>query len=202
MNTLALYIRSRRVSVAVPTIVVVGAVMFAVANLMVRSDSFGDQALIPTVVIGPIALAIAVTSTVDDPSDEIVRAAPFRIGRARVGHVLGLVFLAALVLLPLSTFPEMVLSSSAGIRNLLGYTGLGLVTAWFISGRWAWVAPVVYGLGALTVEGAARSGHLFFWPTRPDGSAIAWGIAVVLFGLGLVACAVRRPVRFENDTSD
>jgi hypothetical protein len=181
---------------------VIGGILYAVASLMVRSGSFGDQALIPTVVIGPIALAIAVTSTVDDPSDEILRAAPFRIGRARVGHVLALVFLAALVLLPLSSFPEMVLSSPAGIRNLVGYTGLGLVTAWFTTGRWAWVAPFVYGLGALTVEGAARTGHLFFWPTRPDGSAIAWGIAVVLFGLGLVACAVRRPVRFENDTSD
>lgn len=202
MKPLVLYLRAHIVSIAAPAIIVIGGVLYAVASLMVRSDSFGDQALIPTVVIGPIALAIAVTSTVDDPSDEIVRAAPFRMSRALVGHVLGLVFLAALVLLPLSTFPEMVLSAPAGIRNLVGYTGLGLTASWFTTGRWAWVAPVVYGLGALTVEGAARTRHLFFWPTRPDSSAIAWGIAVVLFGLGLVACAVRRPVRFENDTSD
>jgi hypothetical protein len=202
LKPLVLYLRAHIVSIAAAAIIVIGGILYAVASLMVRSDSFGDQALIPTVVIGPIALAIAVTSTVDDPSDEILRSAPFRIGRARVGHVLVLVFLAALVLLPLSTFPGMVLSAPAGIRNLVGYAGLGLVTSWFTTGRWAWVAPVVYGLGALTVEGAARSGHLFFWPTRPDSSAIAWVIAVVLFGLGLVACAVRRPVRFENDTSD
>lgn len=202
MITLTLYMRSQHLSVAAPAIVAVGAVMYAVASLMVGSGSFGDQALIPTVVIGPIALAIAVISTVDDPSDEIVRAAPFRFGVARVGHILGLVILAALVLLPMSIFPEMALSAPAGIRNLVGYTGLGLVMSWFATGRWAWVAPVIYGLGALTVEGAARSGHLFFWPTRPNGATMAWVIAVVLFGLGLVACAVRRPIRFENDTSD
>jgi len=202
VNSMALYIRSRHVSVAAPVIVVGGTVMYAVAMLMVRSDSFGDQALIPTVVIGPIALAIAVISTVDDPSDEILRAAPFRLGRARLGHVLGLVVLAALVLLPLTTFPDMVVSAPAGIRNLVGYTGLGLVASWFTAGRWAWVPPVVYGLGALTVEGAARSGHPFFWPTRPNDNLTAWLIGVALFGLGLMACAVRRPIRFENEASD
>lgn len=197
-----LYIKSRNIALAAPAIVAIGGLLYGVGGLMVRADTFAEQALIPTVVIGPIALAIAVISTIDDPSDEIVRAAPFRFGIARVGHVLALVFLASLALLPLSTFPNMALSAPASIRNLAGYTGLGLVTAWFATGRWAWVAPVIYGLGALTVEGAARTGHLFFWPSRPNNAASASIVALVLFGLGLVACAVRRPIRFENDTSD
>lgn len=202
MKAAVLYLRARHFGVAVPVVVIIGLGLYGLAALMVQSGAFGDQALIPTVVIGPIALAIVVASTVDDASDEIVRASPFRFGIARLGHIFGLALISALVLVPLGTFSNMALSSPAAIRNLAGYTGLALVTAWFATGRWAWVPPVIYGAGALTVEGAARSGHLFFWPTRPDASASAWWVAAMLFSLGLIACVVRRPFGLERGVGD
>ncbi|MBA3360534.1 MAG: hypothetical protein H0T94_03520 [Acidimicrobiia bacterium] len=189
------YLRARRVPGAVAALGMISFAAFLVARVMVGAGEFAEQALIPVVVVGPAAAAVAALITLDEPSLEIALAAPFRLGVARALQMTILMLGAVVVFAPLGQFEGMRLGFPAAARNVVGYTGLGLVVGPWAGATWAWIAPTVYVVSALTIEGAARTGTLLFWSTRPDWDTASWAVAALLMAAGLVACLIDRPGR-------
>lgn len=199
MNGAIFYVRSRGAVNAAAVVVAVGAVSFLVAEAMTDDGGVAGQTLIPIVVMAPAAMAVAVLATIDEPSAEIAAATPFRVGVARAVHVLALLGVAVACLTPLASFEGVDLGSSAAIRNLTGYIGLGLIFGPWARATWAWTAPVVFSIGTLTIEGASRTGALLFWPMRPDSDEAAWLVASSLVVAGMAACLIDQPQEPNDD---
>lgn len=74
MRGLLLYSRSRRIPWVIGALLVVGAAASAIGAVYVGMSEFGDMALLPTVVLGPLPAAVLVLVTIDEPSREIALA--------------------------------------------------------------------------------------------------------------------------------
>ena len=185
MTGLVGYARSRRFGWACLGVVSAGVATFLLAESFVRQEHFFEMALIPASALGPLVMAVVIGATVDEPADEIAAAAPRRLRLWTVGHVLAVLSVGAVCLSPLATYPNVDWGLAAALRNLAGFTGLGLLTAAVTGGVWAWTVPVAYGLGAYAIEGLNRTGSLLAWPLFPDRRVAGHVVAVLLLGAGL-----------------
>jgi hypothetical protein len=83
----------------------------------------------------------------------------------------------------------------AAARNVLGFTGLGLLASLVIGARLAWVVPVSVVIAVLSLAGAAPP-DVLVWPIAPDGNGTAAVVALVSFAAGavlVVAFGTRQP---------
>lgn len=179
------YARSHRLGWAGLGVGVAGVATYLLAELFDRQEHFFEMALIPATAFGPLAMAVVIGSTVDEPAGEIAVAAPRRLRLWTVGHVLAILSVGVVCLTPLAGFPNVDWGLASGVRNLVGFTGLALLTAAITSGVWAWTVPVAYGLGTYALEGLNRTGSLFAWPLFPDRRTAGHVIALLLLGAGL-----------------
>lgn len=115
----------------------------------------------------------------------------------RFGHLSALLFFAAFVLSGAllafdldgarPEYPLLVL-----LRNLAGFSGLALVTAWIVGTHLSWVPPFAAAIAYLTIMGTGGD-PISRWAMRSyDGShGSAWVVALVLLLLGVVAVSLR-----------
>lgn len=199
MRGMVLYARSRRLGWVTLSLVIVGVAVSAIGAAYVRVDDFGDMALLPTVVLGPVPAAVLVLVTIDEPSAEIGLAAARRLRWWRLGHVALLVGVCVVVFAPLSRHAAMSWGYSAALRNLFGYLGIGLLAGALWGAKWAWTGPMLYGLGGFLLEAQVRSGSLLYWPARPDRSGAAWMAASSLALVGVAAILRRRATGMVDD---
>lgn len=192
MRGFVLYSRCRRLPWAVAALVLVGAVASLVGAVYVGRDEFGDMALLPTVVLGPLPAAALILVTIDEPSMEIALAGWRNLQRWRLGHVAALVAIPIVAYLPLATHSGMAWGYPSAIRNLFGYLGIGLAVGAIWGAKWAWAGPLLYGMGGFLLEAQIRSESLLYWPARPDGEVGAWIIVVGFAALGTVLISRRR----------
>jgi hypothetical protein len=78
----------------------------------------------------------------------------------------------------------------AAARNVLGFTGLGLLASLVVGARLAWVVPVSVVIAVLSLAGAG-SAEVLVWPIARDGSVAAAGVALVSFTAGAVLVVAR-----------
>jgi len=192
MTGLVLYARSRRLGWVAVGLVAVAAAISLIGAAYVGLDEYGDMALLPTVVLGPVPAAILILVTIDEPSAEIARAGARLLHWWRLGHLGVLVGVTGAALSPLARHAGMAWGYPTAVRNLFGYLGIGLVAGAIWGAKWAWAGPMLYGLGGFLLEAQSRSGSLLYWPARPDADTAALIAASSLAVIGVAAISRRR----------
>jgi hypothetical protein len=78
------------------------------------------------------------------------------------------------------------------VRNVLGFTGVGLLFSLFTGGLVAWIGPLAYqAICQFTL--IAHYTEPYTWASRPPADRGGWIAAMVAFAIGLVAFTIRGP---------
>jgi hypothetical protein len=183
-----LHLRSRSVPAAVVAIAVCGGVLRAALTWHWTFSGGPYAQQIPLIIEAGVASAIAVTS--HSPFSEPERATGRWLPYLRFGTALALTG-AAIGLLQLAV-------TGAGLnegilviaRNVIGMTGIGLLTSLVTGGLLAWTLPLGYmAFAQYALLEAWRSP--WTWPVRPPADRGAWICASVVLAVGLAAYTLR-----------
>jgi hypothetical protein len=192
MRWLTLYLRSRRVPVALAVVGGITALMWTLWSVFSNTREAG----LPLVILTVLVLVATLTATLSGPDDALERTGALRWPPRRAAHLLGglaviLVLLYATLLTGARFGPAgLVLRDAAG---LLGLTALGSVT---IGTAKAWCVPLGWTLIAIMFPQPGEGvGQVLTWQTQaPDNRAAAVTAALLTLS-GLIAYAVAGPSR-------
>lgn len=154
----------------------------AVAAALWRHWSSGDSSSAAMLlIVPPLAAAAIIAVGTRSPMHDLEATANHGLPLLRLGHIAGLLALAALGLAIVSGPSHWML-----VRNAAGFTGLALLTARVLGSSLSWVPPLCYG--ALLAVGATL-GPYVMWPMNAasDRAAAAIATTLLLAGLALVA---------------
>jgi hypothetical protein len=194
MMVARLFLRSRRAGWTALYIAAI-AVLTAALHFALRQ---GDQDYLATpegsptalvLVFVPLAAALLIGVGSYGPFGEVERTASRPLPPLRLGHLAGLLVLAAVGLALLALTWEG--GAQVFLRNMAGLTGLALIAVPLTGARLSWVLPFSYGILAYWV-GSAASGEprLWVWPMRPEDDGAAIAIALALLAAGLLVSTV------------
>jgi cytochrome bd-type quinol oxidase subunit 2 len=189
MRGLSLLAKSRNL-VAVS----VGVAVVAVASFLLGERritlAYGSGTGIPYAAVLPLACAcfigIAARSSFGHFEQAVARSRP---ALCVTVLTLLLVLSAAAVGVATRGLPAPV-SAAAAVRNLIGLTGLCLLTAAVTGSRTSWVLPCCYVVTVLSL-GTGPDDGLWAWILRPDDDFVALYVALALHLVGLTALALR-----------
>lgn len=192
MRWLTLYLRSRRVPVALAAAGGCAALMWSLWS------AFSDtrDVAIPMVILTLLLMVAALTATLGGPDDALDKTAAFAWLPRRIAHLLAAFLIVAVVLLAtLATGARfgpagLVLRDAAGLLGLTALCAatLGTARAWFLPLGWTLVAVIAPMPDPL-------AGRILSWQAQPpDSTAAAVTAGLLAFG-GLVAYAVAGPAR-------
>ena len=183
-----LHARSRRVPAAVVALAVWGGVLRAALNWHWAIGGGLEAQQIPLIIETGAAAVIAVTS--HSPFGEPERATGRWLPCLRLGTALALTGLAIGVLQLAVTGAGLNEGIVVLARNVIGLTGIGLLTSLATGGLLAWTLPLGYlAFAQYALLEAWRSPWM--WPVRPPADRGAWLWASLVFAAGLLAFTVR-----------
>jgi hypothetical protein len=182
-----LHVRSRRAPAAVLALAVCAAALRAVVHWQLTSGGGLTQ---QTPMILEAAAAVVIAVTTHGPFGEAERATGRWLPYLRLGSALALTG-AAIGLLQLGVTGS---SLNGGVlvlaRNVIGITGIGLLTSLVTGGLLAWIIQLGYlAFAQYALIEAWR--NPWTWPGRPPTDRGAWICAVLVFAVGLGAFALR-----------
>ncbi len=182
-----LHVRSRRVPAGVLALAVCGAVLRAALHWhWTFARPLAQQ--IPLIIEAGAAAAIAVTS--HSPFGEPERATGRWLPYLRFGTALALTAVAIGLLQLAVTGAGLNEGILVMARNVIGMTGIGLLTSLVTGGLLAWTLPLGYmAFAQYALLEAWRSP--WTWPARPPADRGAWICASVVFAVGLAAYTLR-----------
>jgi hypothetical protein len=193
-----LHLCSRQVPAGVLALLVCGGVLRAALQWHWAFNSGPYAQQIPMIIEAGAAAVIAVTA--HSPFGEQERAAGWWLPCLRLFTAAGLTGIA-IAFLQLGAAGE---SLNAGVlvlaRNVIGFTGLGLLCSLVTGGLLAWTLPLGYMMfcqyALLELWRAPWA-----WPVRPPADRGAWIAASLVLGAGLVLFTVRGPrTRLSDDS--
>ena len=193
-----LHLRSRRVPAGVLALAVCGALLHAALywHWTFNSGPYAQQ--VPMIIEAGAATVIAVTA--HSTFGETERSAGHWLPYLRLLAAIGLTGLAILAL-QLGAVGEN-LNDGIGVlaRNVIGFTGLGLLCSLITGGLLAWTLPM--GYMALCQYALLESWTApCTWPVRPPADRGAWICASLVFAAGLLLFTVRGPrTRLSDNT--
>ena len=183
-----LYLRSRRVPAAVVALAACGGVLHAALTWRWTFSGGPYAQQIPLIIEAGAAAAVAVTS--HSPFGEPERATGRWLPYLRFGTALALTGVAIGLFQLAVTGAGLNEGILVMARNVLGMTGIGLLTSLVTGGLLAWTLPLGYMVFAqYALLEAWRSP--WTWPARPPGDRGAWICASVVFAVGLAAFTLR-----------
>lgn len=148
------------------------------------------QTLVPVPVVAPLAAACLMGLSIRSPFGEIETTTSRPLPVLRLGHLAGLLAYGA-VTLSFAT-PQWGMDQADWLfaRNLLGFTGLSLLSARVLGSGSSWVPPFAYGAIVLIAGRDVRGEWTgWVWPTQPIEDVPSAFVASVLLAAGLiVAC--------------
>jgi hypothetical protein len=182
-----LHLRSRRAPAAVLALAVCAAALRAVVHWQLTSDGGLTQ---QTPMILEAAAAVVVAVTTHGPFGEAERATGRWLPYLRLGSALALT-VVAIGMLQLGVTGA---ALNGGVlvlaRNVIGITGIGLLTSLFTGGLLAWIIQLGYvAFAQYALNQAWR--NPWTWPVRPPTDRGAWICACLVFAIGLLAFTVR-----------
>jgi len=193
-----LHLRSRRVPAGVLALAVCGAVLRAALHWhwVFNSGPYAQQ--VPMVIEAGAAAVIAVT--VHSPFGETERSAGRWLPYLRLFAAVALTGVAILAL-QLGAAGQ---SLNDGIlvlaRNVIGFTGLGLLCSLVTGGLLAWILPMGYMAFCQYALLEAWTAP-WTWPVRPPADRGAWICASVAFAGGLLLLTIFGPrIRLSDDS--
>jgi hypothetical protein len=185
-----LHVRSRRVPAALVALAVCGGVLRSALNWHWAIGGGLQAQQIPLIIETGAAAAIAVTS--HSPFGEPERATGRWLPYLRLFTAIGLTGLAILVLGVAAAGGNLNEGILVLARNVIGITGIGLLTSLVTGGLLAWTVPVGYmAFCQYALLEAWRAP--WAWPVRPPSDRGAWIAACVVFAVGLLLFTVRGP---------
>jgi hypothetical protein len=180
---IVLYLQSRRAGAALAVLAAVAAIAWWGLD---RSHTDGLEHVLLTVM--PLGAAAVIGAGAGSPFGETERTASRSVPALRLGHLGGLLLIAALTLAMANRAEPAADTAWTLVRNGAGYAGLALLGARLLGARLAWVVPIAYGLAVLVTEASGVPPERWWmWPVEdaPDGSARA--SALLLLAVGLLA---------------
>ncbi|MEV6632609.1 hypothetical protein AB0M54_17850 [Actinoplanes sp. NPDC051470] len=192
MRWLTLYLRSRRVPMALAG--AGGCVVVIWSLWSVSSDS--RTVGLATVILTVLLLVAALTATLGGPDDALELTAALPWPSRRVAHLLG-AFLVVVVPLTVTLATgarfgpaAIVVRDTAGLLGLtaLGAATIGTPRSWFLPLGWTLASVLFPGETPLAAE-------ILTWPAQPSSSQAAAVTAGLLTLGGLIAYAVAGPRR-------
>jgi len=181
-----LYLRSRLLGTA---LAVVGVSAFVGWYLLDQSRDVGVTRLLLT--LGSVGAATAVGISARSPFGETERITSFRLWSLRLGHMAGLLVVAALALGLANRVETEPWTDWVLIRNLAGYAGFALLTARLAGASISWLLPTIYAMAAFVTLGGVevadfsdRQRH-WGWPMMPGDDRFSAWLAGGMLGLGL-----------------
>jgi hypothetical protein len=185
-----LYARSRRVPAAVVALAVCGGVLRAALNWHWAIGSGLEAQQIPLIIETGAVAAIVVTS--HGPFGEPERATGRWLPCLRLVTAIGLTGLAILALGVGAAGENLNEGILVLARNVIGITGIGLLTSLVTGGLLAWTLPLGYmAFCQYALLEAWRAP--WTWPVRPPSDRGAWIAACVVYAVGLLLFTVRGP---------
>ena len=183
-----LHLRSRRAPGAVLALAVCAGALMAVLRWQLNLNGSAGSQEIPMIIA--TGAAVVITVTTHSPFGEAERATGRWLPVLRFGAVIALTGVA-IGLLQLGVTG---LSLTGGVmqlaRNVIGITGIGLLTSLVTGGLLAWTLPLGYlGFAEYALIEAWR--NPWTWPARPPTDRGAWICAALVFAVGLLAFTVR-----------
>jgi hypothetical protein len=179
MTPLAAFLASRRAYAALTGIVV--------AVLAARIAEHWTGRTPPADVILPLVTALlpaaVIAGSTGHPFGELERVAARPLMPLRLVHLALLVAVALTAVAvrhPVSTAP----------RDLIGMTGIALLTAAVVGAQLSWTVPLGYAVVCIGANSLGRP-NLLVWPLLPAAHHGAAVLVTVLLGLGLVASGSR-----------
>ena len=192
-----LHLRSRRVPSALFALFACGVVLWAALHYHWWFGTGSAAAELPMLIEGCAAAIIVVTT--HSPFGEPERATgrwlpPLRLSVALLlcGAAIGFLALGAAV----AYDPQAGVALAGGIlpvaRNILGFTGVGLLFALVTGGLLAWIGPLAY-VAICQFAAIANYSEPLTWAARPPTDRGGWIAAMVAFAVGLAAFTIRGP---------
>jgi hypothetical protein len=192
-----LHLRSRRVPAGVLALALCGGLLHAALRFNWTFNSGRYAQLVPMIIAAGAAALIAMTA--HSPFGEAERSIGRWLPYLRLGIAAGMTA-AAVGLLQLGVVG---MSLNEGVlvlaRNVIGFTGLGLLCSLVTGGLLAWTLPLGY-MAFCQYALLASWTSPWTWPGRPPADRGAWICACAVFAAGLLLFTVRGPrTRLSDD---
>ncbi len=192
-----LHLRTRRVPAGVVALAACGAVLHAALHWHWTFNSGVYAQQVPMIIEAGAAAVIAVTA--HSPFGEPERAAGRWLPYLRLFAAAALTGIA-IAFLQLGAVGESLNAGALTLaRNVIGFTGLGLLSSLVTGGLLAWTVPLgsmMFCQYALLELWRAP----WAWPVRPPADRGAWIAASVALAAGLLSFTVRGPrARLSDD---
>lgn len=192
MRWLTLYLRSRRVPMALAMSGGATVLLWSLWSLFSDSRDAGP----PMVILSVLILVATVSTTLSGPDEALERTASLSWRPRRAAHVLAaLAVVVILLLVTLATGARfgpaaLVLRDAAGLLGLaaLGAATVGVSRSWFLPLGWTLIVIVFPAM-----EGTP--GHILTWQSQSTDNKVAAATAVVLAVTGLLAYTLAGPTR-------
>jgi len=179
--------RSRRVPAAILALAVCGGVLRAALEWgwLFRTGHFAQE--FPMIIAGGAAAVLVITT--HSPFGEPERTASRWLPYLRLGTVLLMTGLAIGVLQLAVTGASLNEGILVLARNVLGVTGIGLLSWLFTGGLLAWILPMGY-LAFAEYALLESWTSPWTWPVRPPDDRGAWLCACLAYAVGLAAFTI------------
>ena len=194
MRFAGLYLRSRLAGHVAAYLLGVGLLGWLATRLF--------QALVPMLVVLPVAAACLVGLSARSPFGEVETTTSRPLPLLRFGHLAGLLAYGAVALSFATPLWGMDQVDWLLARNLLGFAGLSLLSARVLGSGLSWMPPFAYG-SIVLIAGRDIKGEWtrWAWPTQPVEDVPSAFVAGVLLIAGFaIACLTeaREPPREEG----
>jgi hypothetical protein len=192
-----LHLRSRSAPSSLVALLACGVVLWAalVYHWWYGAGNRADE--LPTLLEGCAAAIIGVTthSPFGEPERATGRPLPFLrpvLLLALCGAAIGFLALGAAI----AYDPKAGIGLFDGMlpvtRNLLGFTGIGLLLSLVTGGLLSWIGPLGY-VAICQFAAIANYSEPLTWASRPPTDRGGWIAAMVVFAVGLAAFTIRGP---------
>jgi hypothetical protein len=195
-----LFARARVIPLAMLGVLLVDVAIVLVGDRRLIA-AHGSDAGIPYATFLPLFAACIVGATARSAFWQFEEATARSMSLARSGCLLATTGMAALgVLLATRGLPGPI-GQGAAVRNVLGLTGLALLSGTAFGGRLAWVCPTALVTTVVSFPARMTTAAAWGWPVSPDRDVTSWLIALGIFVLGMVLVA-RRGTREPPDEKE
>ena len=192
MRWATLYLRSRRVPVALLLSAGLVAMMEVLWSVFSHDRTVGMQLVVLTILL----LVAGLTATLGGPDDALEGTAGFAWPPRRLVHLLSAFLIVVALLLATSAAGAYFGPAGLVVRDAAGLLGLTALGASTIGTARAWFLPLAWTLGAIMFpQSETVVGRILTWQAQPPASGAATATATLLALGGLVAYAAAGPAR-------
>lgn len=197
MRGFALFLKARSVLVAMCVIVILGVTekVLGRAGVVV---SQGFDVNVPWSLILPMVtgVALATCTHTEFHQFEVAGARPLPAMRALVLVIM--ITVSIIVAIWSTSSLDGHYTTSAALRNTVGFTGIALVSASALGATTSWLPTVAFGTASVTVGFKVGVAQNWAWPVHGGDDIFSWAVSATLLLLGLTVGIVRGPRILSN----